>query len=432
MDPTPLMPPPPIASPEARRLRLFRFWQRLPAAWRPVALLAPLAALVMVRALLNASPAPLRKPIPLVETAPVVKGNMDVRYPITAEVRPLVSAEVRPEVSGVIRRVFFREGTVVGKGDPLFQISPSTYLVALDQAHAATVRSQARRQEAQAQVQLAAVQLRLAKDRAQRYTGLLGQGALSVDDAENYRTQADVARANLAAAHSSASSAEADVQAARAAEALARLNLDRTLIRSPIRGRIGQQRITVGNLVRDQEDKPLVVVNQESPLDVIFGIPQQWQGRVSVGQTVTIDRVPPLTGRIVSLDNTTNAGTGTITAKARLETGAKGLTPGDNVNGSVLIRRLTDALLIPSVALQAGQRGPFVYVVRNSHAAMVPLVVLAKDARRTAVSGSLVPGENVVVAGQFALAPGAAVRAVPRHLAAQKTSEAPAGAAQGQ
>jgi multidrug efflux system membrane fusion protein len=373
-------------------------------------LLAPIAAALVVRGLLNGAPAPSRRPPPLVQTAPVVRGSMEERYPVSAEVRPLLSVEVRPEVSGTIQRLYFQEGTEVRRGDPLAQINPTPYQVALDQARANTSRARARIGEAQAQRRLAEAQLRLASDRARRYVGLSRQGALSRDDEENYRTQELVARANLAALEGSAASAEAELAAARAAEAAARLNLDHTLLRSPISGRIGQQRISPGNLVREQEDKPLVVINQTSPLDAVFGIPQRWEERISVGQRLRIEGRPGLEGRIVSLDNTTNASTGTVLAKARLEGNTAGLTPGETVNASLLVRRLDGALLLPSRAVQRGQEGPFVYGARQGKAVLVPVKVLASDGRRTAVEADLQPGEPVVVAGQFALTPGGPLR----------------------
>jgi multidrug efflux system membrane fusion protein len=345
-----------------------------------------------------------------VQTAPVQRGSMEERYPVSAEVKPLVSVEVRPEVSGTIQRLYFQEGTEVRRGDPLALINPTPYQVALDQARANTSRARARIGEAQAQRRLAEAQLRLASDRARRYVGLSRQGALSRDDEENYRTQELVARANLAALEGSAASAEAELAAAQAAEAAARLNLEHTLLRSPISGRIGQQRIGPGNLVREQEDKPLVVINQSTPLDAVFGIPQRWEERIAVGQRLRIEGRPGLEGRIVSLDNTTNASTGTVLAKARLEGDTTGLTPGETVNASLLVRRLDDALLLPSVAVQRGQQGPFVYSARAGKAELVPVKVLASDGRRTAVAADLQAGELVVVAGQFALMPGAPLR----------------------
>jgi multidrug efflux system membrane fusion protein len=335
---------------------------------------------------------------------------MEERYPVSAEVKPLVSVEVRPEVSGTIQRLFFQEGTEVRRGDPLALINPTPYQVALDQARANTSRARARIGEAQAQRRLAEAQLRLASDRARRYVGLSRQGALSRDDEDSYRTQELVARANLSALEGSAASAEAELAAARAAEAAARLNLDHTLVRAPISGRIGQQRISPGNLVREQEGKPLVVINQTSPLDAVFGIPQRWEERIQVGQRLRIEGRPGLEGRIVSIDNTTNASTGTVLAKARLEGNTAGLTPGETVNASLLVRRLDGALLLPSPAVQRGQQGPFVYSARGGKAVLVPVKVLASDGRRTAVEADLQPGEPVVVAGQFALVPGGPLR----------------------
>lgn len=405
-------PPPPSSPPDpSSRWRSGRgLWSRLPAPWRPLLLLAPIAAALLVRGLLNTAPAPSRRPPPLVQTAPVVLGSMEERYPVSAEVKPLVSVEVRPEVSGTIQRLFFQEGTEVRRGDPLALINPTPYQVALDQARANTSRARARIGEAQAQRRLAEAQLRLASDRARRYVGLSRQGALSRDDEENYRTQELVARANLSALEGSAASAEAELAAARAAEAAARLNLNHTLLRAPISGRIGQQRISPGNLVREQEGKPLVVINQTSPLDAVFGIPQRWEERIQVGQRLRIEGRPGLVGRIVSLDNTTNASTGTVLAKARLEGNTAGLTPGETVNASLLVRRLDGALLLPSRAVQRGQQGPFVYGARGGKAVLVPVKVLASDGRSTAVEADLQPGELVVVAGQFALMPGGPLR----------------------
>lgn len=405
-------PPPPSspADPSSRWRSGRALWSRLPAPWRPLLLLAPIAAALLVRGLLNTAPAPSRRPPPLVQTAPVVLGSMEERYPVSAEVKPLVSVEVRPEVSGTIQRLFFQEGTEVRRGDPLALINPTPYQVALDQARANTSRARARIGEAQAQRRLAEAQLRLASDRARRYVGLSRQGALSRDDEDNYRTQELVARANLSALEGSAASAEAELAAARAAEASARLNLNHTLVRAPISGRIGQQRISPGNLVREQEGKPLVVINQTSPLDAVFGIPQRWEERIQVGQRLRIEGRPGLVGRIVSLDNTTNASTGTVLAKARLEGNTAGLTPGETVNASLLVRRLDGALLLPSRAVQRGQQGPFVYSARGGKAVLVPVKVLASDGRRTAVEADLQPGEPVVVAGQFALMPGGPLR----------------------
>jgi len=397
-------------APPGRRWPGASLWRRIPPPWRPLLLLAPIAAALLVRGLQNSAPAPSRRPPPLVETAPVGRGLMEVRYPVSAEVRPIVSVEVRPEVSGTIHRVYFQEGTEVRRGDPLLLINPTPYQVAVDQARANTSRALARVGEAKAQRRLAEAQLHLASDRARRYVGLSRQGALSRDDEDNYRTQEQVAKANLAALEGGAASAEAELAAARAAEAAARINLDHTLVRAPISGRIGQQRINLGNLVREQEAKPLVVINQTTPLDGVFGIPQRWQDQVRVGQSLRIDGHPGLEGRIVSLDNTTNANTGTVMAKARLEGNTTGLTPGENVNASLLVSRLEGALLLPTRAVQLGQQGPFVYAVRQGRAALVPVKVLASDGARSAVEASLQAGEAVVVAGQFSLVPGGPLR----------------------
>jgi multidrug efflux system membrane fusion protein len=372
--------------------------------------LVPIAGLILIRGVLNGAATPPPRRPPLVATAPVTLGRMDLRYPVTAEVRPLVTVEVRPEVDGTIQRLYFQEGTMVRRGQPLALINPTPYQAALDQARANTSRAQAKLGEALAQERLARAQLGLAAARAQRYTGLSRQGALSRDDEQSYLTQEQVARANVAALRGGVASARSELNAARAAEAVARLNLDHTLVRAPISGRIGQQRITLGNLVREQENRPLVVINQASPLDVVFAIPQQWEERVRPGQQLGFAGHPALSGQVVSLDNTTNANTGTVMVKARLQGELTGLTPGESLSGSLLVRSLAEALLVPGKAVQRGQQGPFVYVARQGRAVVVPVTPLASDRGRTAVQGALLAGEQVVVAGQFALTPGGPLR----------------------
>jgi multidrug efflux system membrane fusion protein len=387
-----------------------RFWRLLPPAWRPLLLLLPIVAALVLRGLQNSTATPPRRPPPLVETAAVTRGLLEIRYPITAEVRPLVSVEVRPEVDGTLQRLFFREGTLVRQGQPLALIQPTPYQVALDQAQANAGRALARLAEARAQERLAAAQLKLAAARARRYGGLSREGALSRDDEENYLTQEQVARANLAAQAGAVASARADLHAARAAVAAARINLGHTLVRAPITGRIGQQRINLGNLVREQENRPLVVINQTSPLDAVFAVSQQWKDQVEVGQSLGFPGRSSLRGRVVSIDNTTNASTGTVMVKARLDGDTANLTPGESLQGSLLLRRLDASLLLSDKAIQQGQRGPFVYVARRGKAVLVPVEIVGSDQGRSAVRAALEPGDQVVVAGQFALRPGGPLR----------------------
>ncbi|MFN9695519.1 MAG: efflux RND transporter periplasmic adaptor subunit [Synechococcaceae cyanobacterium] len=418
-------------APPPRRWAATRLWRKLPPAWRPLLLLLPITAALVLRGLQNSDATAPRRPPPLVSTAAVTQGPLEIRYPINAEVRPLVSVEVRPEVDGKIQRLFFQEGTLVRRGQPLALIHPTPYQLALDQAEANAGRAQARLTEAKAQQRLAAAQLKLAADRARRYGGLSREGALSRDDEENYLTQEQVARANLEAQAGAVASARADLHAARAAVAAARINLDHTLVRAPITGRIGQQRITLGNLVREQENRPLVVINQISPLDAVFAVSQRWKDQVEVGQPLSFAGRGGLRGRVISIDNTTNASTGTVMVKARLEGDTTNLTPGESLEGSLLLRRLDNSLLLPEKAIQQGQRGPFVYAARQGKAVLVPVVIVGSDQGRSAVRADLAPGDQVVVAGQFALRPGGRLRLPRAPGAAERLGDANRPGAEG-
>ena len=144
-DPSPTPDGPPAAAGRLLPVRaalgrspLARVWRRIPGPWRPLAVLAPLAAALVIKGLLNGSEtAPRRRP-PLVATAAVTRGNLPVRYPVNAEVKPLVSVEVRPEVDGTIQRLDFQDGSMVRRGQVLAQINPTPYQAAFDLALANT------------------------------------------------------------------------------------------------------------------------------------------------------------------------------------------------------------------------------------------------------------------------------------------------------
>ena len=195
-------------------------------------------------------------------------------------------------------------------------------------------------------------------------------------------------------------------------------------VRAPISGRIGQQRITLGNLVREQENRPLVVINQTSPLDVVFPITQQWEQQVRTGQSLTFAGYPGLRGRVLSLDNTTNSSTGTVMVKARLSGPLTGLTPGESLSGNLLLRTLEDVLLLPQQAVQRGQQGPFVYAARKGRAVLVPITVLAGVATQSLATLTVAFAPHIAVAVPGMMLSGLALLATANTLEKVKASGA--------
>ena len=364
-----------------------------------------------------------RKPAVLVSLAPVGLGDFDETFPITGEVKPLASAAIRSQVSGVVQRVYFREGQEVEAGQPLIGIDPSPWQAALNQAIANRNKAIAKERVARAEVQRSRAEARLARQRANRYGSLGTQGAVSVDLAEQFRSQALSLEATVTSRESEVESTRADLAAGRAAEANARLNLERTTIRSPIRGRAGQLRLTAGNLVREAEDRPLLVVNQFRPITVQFAVPQRLIPRLELGLKVKLASGD--WGQVSSIDNAVDPSTGTTAVKATFANRSQHLVPGAYVKGSLQLERLLQVVFIPQVAIQSGQKGPFVYVAQAKKAQAKEaqakeaqgMVAQPRQLRLGPTSGEQVvvkaglrPGEMVVVKGQFALSPGSTIR----------------------
>ena len=351
---------------------------------------------------------PKRKPAVLVSLAPVSLGDFDETFPITGEVKPLASAAIRSQVSGVVQRVYFREGQEVEAGQPLIGIDPSPWQAALNQAIANRNKAIAKVREAHAEVRRSRSEARLARQRANRYGSLGTQGAVSVDLAEQFRSQALSLEATVNSRESEVESTRADLAAARAAESNARLNLERTTIRSPIRGRAGQLRLTAGNLVREAEDRPLLVVNQFRPITVQFAVPQRLIPRLELGLKVKLGGGDG--GQVSSIDNAVDPSTGTTAVKAIFANRSQHLVPGAYVKGALQLQRLAGVVLIPQIAIQSGQKGPFVYVAIGKVAQARQLQLGPTSAEQVVVRSGLRPGEQVVIKGQFALSPGAAIR----------------------
>jgi multidrug efflux system membrane fusion protein len=350
-------------------------------------------------------------------------GDFDETFPITGEVKPLASAAIRSQVSGVVQRVYFREGQEVEAGQPLIGIDPSPWQAALNQAIANRNKAIAKERVARAEVRRSRSEARLARQRANRYGSLGTQGAVSVDLAEQFRSQALSLEATVTSRESEVESTRADLAAGRAAEANARLNLERTTIRSPIRGRAGQLRLTAGNLVREAEDRPLLVVNQFRPITVQFAVPQRLIPRLELGLKVKLAAGD--WGQVSSIDNAVDPSTGTTAVKATFANRSQHLVPGAYVKGSLQLERLLQVVFIPQVAIQSGQKGPFVYVAQAKEAqakeakgkeskGMVAqprqLQLGPTSGEQVVVKAGLRPGEMVVVKGQFALSPGSTIR----------------------
>jgi membrane fusion protein, multidrug efflux system len=297
---------------------------------------------------------------------------------------------VRSQITGSLTSVNFREGDDVTKGQVLFTLDRRPLEGALQQAEATLQRDTA--QAAQA------------KSTAARYQDLQNRGIATKEQADQSRT--------------SATALDATLESDRAAVENAKVQLQYATIAAPISGRTGALIVHEGNLVRANDTVPLVVINQVAPIFVSFGIPEgrlpelrrfMAQGTVRVDATAPGEDVPS-TGRITFIDNSVDSTTGQIRIKASFPNTDHRLWPGQFVNVAVTLSTEPNAVVVPTAAVQTGQEGSYVFVVKPDMTVDLRTVVVQRQvAEATVVSSGVQPDEIVVTDGQLRLVAGSKV-----------------------
>jgi multidrug efflux system membrane fusion protein len=383
-------------------------------------------------------------PIPVVLT-PVATQTVPVEVKTIGTVESLSSVTLKPQMDGRITGVYFKEGDLVPKGQLLFSIDPQPVEAAIAQAQANVSRDlaqveQARAKLSQDQTQVRAARANLKRDLAQqeyahaqeqRYAKLLSQQFISESEYEQTRATSRGAQetlvadraalqntqALLAADRAAIESAQASVQADQAIVESNRIRLAYCYVRAPFSGRTGSLKVHLGDSVKTN-DTELVVLAKLNPINVTFSIPEQSMGEVrSAASThpytvsVKTRENPPTTlfGRLNFMENTVDTATGTIRLKASFDNQNR-LWPGQFVDVSLYLAEQPNALVIPSQAIQSGQKGDYVFVAKQNQAELRPIVVDRIVDDMAVVKAGLQAGEPVVTDGQFQLAPNAPIR----------------------
>jgi multidrug efflux system membrane fusion protein len=323
----------------------------------------------------------------------VVQKPMAVKVRAVGNVEASSTVEVRSQVTGELQQVAFTEGQDVTAGQLLFVIDPRSFEAAVQQAQATLTRDTAQAKNIEAQ-------------RA-RLANLLQRGLVAQSDYDTIAT--------------SAATSQAAIAADQAALDSAKLQLDRTRIVAPVNGRTGALLAHQGSIARTTDASPLVVINQISPAYVSFAVPARLLPQIRRARSSLVaEAMPaestdaPSSGSVTFVDNAVDPATDTIRLKATFPNADHRLWPGAFVDITLRLSVDANALVVPTIAVQPGQQGPFVYLVKADQTVEArPVTIAWVDGEDSVVASGLSAGDTVVTDGQLRLAPGARISVKP-------------------
>lgn len=335
------------------------------------------------------------RPVVPVTIATSVEKTIPVQLLAIGKVQAFSTVVIKSQVEGEIVGVHFKEGQEVKAGDLLFTIDPRPFETSLRKAEAQLAKERA--------------QLRNAKKLIDRYQSVIERGYVSQE-------QYDTAIANVAAL-------EASVKAGEAAVEQARLELTYCDIRAPIGGYTGEIKVHQGNIMKaNDNDRPMLTIKQVTPAYVSFSVPEQNLSEIkhhmTSGSLDVLARVPgngenQVGGRLSFIDNMVDPATGMIQLKGIFSNEEKILWPGQFVHVVLTLTTRPGMVVVPSQAVQTGQEGQYVFVVKPDSTVEYRLVTAGRMIdHEVVIDKGMSPGEKVVTDGQLQLAQGSRVRIV--------------------
>jgi len=330
-----------------------------------------------------------------VTAATADRRTVPVQLSAIGTVEAYATVAIKSRVSGELVGVDFKEGQEVQKGDLLFTIDPRPYEVALQEAQAQLLKDKALADKA-------------ALD-AKRYAELARKDLVSADKYEQFRTNAAALKAM--------------VEADKASIENARLQLSFCYIHAPFKGRTGSLMVDEGSQVKANDDHGLVDIVQVTPIYVNFSVPQQslaqirrfmTAGPLKVTAQIPGDRDHPEEGILTFVDNRISSDTGTILLKGTFANTNRRLWPGEFVDVLLNLTERSGAIVVPSQAIQTGQNGMYVFVIKaDMTVESRPVVVGMTLGEESVIDSGLAAGEQVVTDGQLRLVPGSQVQIRP-------------------
>lgn len=356
--------------------------------------------------------------VPVV-VATVSQKDVPVSIDVIGNIEAYSTISVKAQIGGELTKVSFKEGDFVKKGDLLFTVDPRPYEAALNQAQANLLRDTAAQHQAEANLARDEANERYAQAEAARYQKLFDALVVSREQTDQMRANADALQQTILADKAAIESARAQIVADKAAEESAKVQLSYTSIRSPIDGRTGNLSVKQGNVV-PANTVELVTIAEVQPIYATFAVPEAQlgdikkymaQGKLAVNATAQDDNTQKEVGVLTFIDNTVDSTTGTIKLKGTFPNEDRKLWPGEFVRVTLRLTTHPNAIVVPNQAVQTGQDGQFVYVVKEDKTVELrPVVTGARVDQELVIDRGLEPGETVVTEGQLRLAPGSHVK----------------------
>ncbi len=326
----------------------------------------------------QADPAPRAVPI---STAAAKKGDIGVYINALGTVTPVYTDTITSRVQGEIVDVYYKEGQIVHKGDPLLNIDPRPY-----------------------QAQLTEVEGQLAHDQA-----LLNEARIDLGRYQSAYSQNAIAKQQVDDQEQAVFQYEGTVKNDEGQVDNAKVNLVYCHIASPIEGRVGLRLVDPGNIVQANSVTSLVVVTQLQPITVIFSVAEDYlpqiQQQLRKGQRMPVDafdrgqQTKLASGSLLTLDNQIDTTTGTLKLKAIFQNQDGSLFANQFVNARLLVDTTHDAILIPAAAIQRNAQGAFVYVIKPDMTASIRTITVGTTDGDTSAVQGLQEGETIATKG---------------------------------
>lgn len=330
------------------------------------------------------------RPLPVV-VGEVISKDVPIYIETIGNVEAYKSVSVRPRVGGAVMEVAIDGGDSVKEGDLLYRIDPVPYEILLEKAEANLLKDQA--------------ELEYAKTKLERYSGLVQKEYIAKLNIEEYKKNV--------------SSEEAQIKMDQATVKDAKINLGYCTVLSPLNGKVGLTKVDPGNIVQANDPNALITILQVMPIYVNFSLTQkdfqELQEVLQTGKRKFTVVLPfgcekEFEGELDAFDNRVSSETATIQLKGTVANEKECLWPGEFVKVKLFVKMKNQASVIPLEAVQKGQKGTFVYVLKPDMTVEPALIKTGEVIDHfIVVDEGLKPGMKVITDGQLNLRPGVKV-----------------------